>query len=232
MDKGSQWKVAGSNEATSSFAEEKKMRYEHYERVVRWDRRTRFPEREHEVERPGVEHLTRIWGRKGHGYALDMVAGASSGRRMRTGRRPKRVYTKKSVAERRLKKGDPVGCMVKVSGKEAYGRREQRRVMGRPEIRPFKGLGTQGKGTVDSRGKVTFHLSQPGVRGARRPHYEEYYKLVHEKGVGEGKGHGRYRSRETGAKSLEVGIARREGRRIPRIGVPTPAKRGAKRHKK
>lgn len=193
------------------------MRYEHYERVVRNDRRRRFPEREHEVERPGLEKVTRMWGRKGHGYDLEMVAGACSGRRIRTGKMPKRVYTKSSVAERRLKKGDPVGCMVSVSGKEAYGLREQRRVIGRAEMRPFEGVGVQGKGAVDSRGKVTFHLTQPGVRKARRPHYEEYYKLVNDKsGIGQKKGVGRYRSRETGAKTKEVGRARREGRRIPR----------------
>lgn len=189
------------------------MRYEHYERVVRWDRRARFPERGHEVERPGLEKVTRIWGRKGHGFELEMVAGACSGRRMRTGRVPEVVYTKSSVAGRRLKKGDPVGCMVKESGKEAYGRREKRRVIGRAEIRPFEGLGEQGKGTVDKRGKVSFHVSQPGVRRQRRPHYEDYYKLVNEKG---GKSCGRYRSRETGAKTKEVGRARREGRRRPR----------------
>lgn len=180
---------------------------------MRRDRRNRFPERKHEVERPGLEKVTRIWGRKGHGYELEIVAGACSGRRIRTGKRPKVVYTQRSVAERRLKKGDPVGCMVAVSGKEAYGRREQRRVTGRAEMRPFEGLGVQGKGSVDKLGKVTFHLSQPGVRRGRRPHYEEYYKLVNEKG---GKSSGRYRSRETGAKSLAVGRARMEGRRRPR----------------
>jgi hypothetical protein len=132
---------------------------------------------------------------------------------MRTGKRPSVVYTRSSVAERRLKKGDPIGCMVKVSGKEAYARREHRRVMGREEMRPFEGLGAQGNGTVDSRGKVTFHLSQPGVRRGRRAHYEEYYSLVQEKG---GQPSGRYRSRETGAESLPVGRARIEGRRIPR----------------
>ena len=189
------------------------MRYEHYERVVRWDRRARFPEREHEIERPGLEKVTRIWGRKEHGYELGIVAAASSGRRIRTGERPKRVYTQQSVAERRLKKGDPVGCIVKVSGKEAYRRRESRRVIGRAEIRPFNGLGSQGKGVRDERGKVTFHLPQPGVRRSRRPHYEEYYQLVNEKG---GKAEGRVRSRETGAKTRPVGRARREGRRRPR----------------
>jgi ribosomal protein L5 len=189
------------------------MRQEHYERVVRWDRRNRFPERKHSVERPGLEKVTRMWGRKGHGYQLEMVAGACSARTIRTGKRPTVVYTQCSVAERRLKKGDPVGCMVQVSGKEAYGRREHRRVIGRAEMRPFEGLGAQGKGAVDSRGKVTFHLSQPGVRRGRRAHYEEYYGLVQEKG---GKNSGRYRSRETGAKTLPVGRARREGRRRPR----------------
>jgi ribosomal protein L5 len=198
------------------------MRYEHYERVVRWDRRNRFPERAHEVQRPGLEKITRIWGRKAHGYDLAMVSAVSGGRHMRTGRRPKRVYTKRSVASRRLKKGDPVGCMVQVSGKEAYGRREQRMVLGRPEMRPFSGLGTQGKGTVDQRGKVTFHLSQPGVRRPRRAHYEEYYGLVQKATAGSAgkraRESGRYRSRETGATSLAVGRERRSGRRIP-LGI-------------
>jgi ribosomal protein L5 len=191
------------------------MRKEHYERVVCWDRRNRFPERKHSVHRPGLEKVTRMWGRKEHGYQLEMVAAASSARTMRTGKRPSVVYTQRSVAERRLKKGDPVGCIVQVNGKEAYGRRENRRVYGRAEMRPFEGLGIQGKGAVDSRGKVTFHLSQPGVIRGRRIHYEEYYGLVNTLGKG-GKNSGRYRSRGTGAKTLPVGRARIEGRRMPR----------------
>ena len=179
--------------------------------------------------RPGLEKITRMWGRKAHGYELGMVSAASSGRHMRTGQMPQRVYTKRSVAERRLKKGDPVGCMVRQSGKEAYALLEHRMVRGRPEMRPFVGLGAQGKGAVDRRGKVTFHLSQPGVLLPLLAHYEEYYGLVQggsmgggstgaKKGIGaqQRSKAGRYRSRETGATSLAVGRARREGRRRPR----------------
>ena len=203
------------------------MRYEHYKRVVRQDRRNRFPERGHGVERPGVEKVTRVWGRKSHGYGVGRVGGVSSGRRMRTGKRPKRVKTTKAVAERRLQKGDVVGCMLTVSSKGAYERRENRRVRGRPCRSGFqgKGLGVQGKGTVDERGKVTFHLEQPGQRPVRSSHYEEFYKLrkggerskgrsSHQTKSGEGDV-GRYRSRQTGAKSRPVGRARREGRRRP-----------------
>jgi hypothetical protein len=187
------------------------MRYEHYKRVVRQDRRNRFPERGHGVDRPGVEQVTRMWGRKSKGYAVGMVGGVCSGRRMRTGEIPKRVYTKTSVAERRLQKGEVVGCIVKVGEKGAYERREKRRVRGRPRRSTFqgKGRGEQGNGTVDERGKVTFHFEQVGQRPARSQHYEEYYKVV------QGGEAGRYRSRQTGAKSRAVGMARREGRRRP-----------------
>lgn len=189
------------------------MRYEHYNRVVKGDRRARYPERGHEV--PGLEGRTRMWVMKGNGYELNGVAAACSGRRRRTGKVPERVVTKKSVASRRLKEGDAVGAKVGRRGKEAYGRREERRVLGRVEIRPFNGLGNQGNGVVDKNGKVTFHREQPGVRRRRMPHYEEYYKYVNAaKG---GKRTGRYRSVETGAKTREVGRSRLEGRRRPRI---------------
>ena len=198
------------------------MRYEHYKRVVRQDRRNRFPERAHGVERPGVEKVTRIWGRKHHGYGEERVGGVCSGRRIRTGEIPTRVYSTKAVAARRLQKGDVVGCKVTVSEKAAYERREKRRRRGRPCRSGFQeqGLGAQGNGTVDKRGKRTFHLEQPGQRPVRSSHYEEYYKLVN-KGTGSSGGRvskgdvGRYRSRQTGAKSRAVGRARREGRRRP-----------------
>lgn len=187
------------------------MRYEHYERVVRWDRRNRFPERGSVESRPGLEKRTRMWGRKEHGYGLEEVMLASSAMGMRTGKRPSLVHTRMSVAERRLKKGDAVGCMVKRTGKEAYGMLEERRVMGRPEmLEAGGGLSKQGKGTVDSSGKMSFHRSNPGVLSSLRMHYEEYYPLVSKPSCG------RYRSVDTGAKSRPVGRARREGRRRPR----------------
>ena len=35
------------------------MRYEHYKRVVKWERRRRYPERKHERERPGVKKIEK-----------------------------------------------------------------------------------------------------------------------------------------------------------------------------
>lgn len=182
------------------------MRREHYERVVRWDRRARFPEREHKEVVPGVKKVTRRWGRKSQGYEVGRVAAASSARRIVGGQRPKVRYTKTSVASRRLVKGDPVGCSVEVVGKQAYRRREQRIRVGLPEMRPFEGIG--GVETVDEQGNVCFQVTQPGVRGVRRSHYEEYEKLV--QGTS-----GRWVIIETGAKTRPVGLARREGRRVP-----------------
>jgi ribosomal protein L5 len=190
------------------------MRYEHYRRVVKRDRRQRYPERKHEVERPGVEKVTRMWGRKGVGYEPKYMVAAWSGLKIRTGQEPKRVYTKKSVAQRRLKEGDPVGCIVKVCGKEAYDRREERSVRVRPEVRPFGGLKKQGK-VVDKEGKRTFHREQPGVIPTRTPYYEAYYGLRQggKKGDSSEKG-GRYRSVNTTAKTEKVGRSLREGRRV------------------
>jgi ribosomal protein L5 len=188
------------------------MRKEHYERVVRWDRRRRFPERKHGEERPEVKKVTRMWGRKGQGYKVGRVTAACSGRRRRTGRRPERVYTKKSVAERRLEKGDPIGCMVKVSGKEAYVRREKRRVRERGEMRR---QGMEGKLGVDKEGNITRDVGNPGGLLGRKRYREERGGLMEVGGK-----YGRYRSREmggvkSGKKTREVGKARREGRRVP-----------------
>lgn len=236
MRRGSEWGGIRWKEARRyGRRREREMRYEHYKRVVRQDRRNRFPERGKGVERPGVEKVTRIWGRKEKGYEVGRVGGVCSGRRIRTGEIPKRVYTKKAVAERRLQKGEVVGCIVTVSEKGAYERREKRRVRGRPMRSTFqgKGRGEQGNGTVDTRGKVTFNFEQPGQRPSRSPHYEEYYKVTsstskqvrggkgsggrsgEQGGKSKGSGSGRYRSRQTGAKSRPVGRARREGRRRP-----------------
>lgn len=182
------------------------MRKEHYERVVRWDRRARFPEREHKDGVPGLKKITRRWGRKNQGFEVGRVGAASSARRILTGQRPKVRHTKTSVASRRLVKGDPVGCSVEVTGKQAYRRREQRRMVGLPEIRPFEGIGNTG--AVDEQGNVCFQVSQPGVRGVRRSHYEEYEKLV--QGTS-----GRWVIVETEAQTRTIGRARREGRRVP-----------------
>jgi ribosomal protein L5 len=208
------------------------MRYDHYKRVVQWDRLHRFPHRKTQVTLPKVEKVTRMWSLIGLGFQPSRVPAAWTGLELMTGQKPVRVYTKKSVAQRRLKEGDPIGCRVSVTGKPAYERREQWLVRVFPEIRPFSGFPVRrkprtpetrealtgkapslAKGVVDQRGQLTFHMEQPGVIPARTPYYEAYFQLV----AGSSGAHagGRYRSIQTTAKTQEEGRALMEGRRFP-----------------
>jgi len=208
----------------------KKMRYDHYKRVVQWDRLQAFPYRKNRNEVPKVKKVTRMWSLIGLGFQPKRIPAAWTGLDLMTGQKPERVYTKKSVAQRRLKEGDPIGCRVSLTGKEGYDRREQWIVRVFPEIRPFSGFqvrpsvtegngrrgekeGRQTSGVVDDRGQRTFHMEQPGVIPARAPYYEGYFQLV----VGSSGNHvgGRYRSVETSAKKKEEGIKLMEGRRFP-----------------
>jgi len=216
------------------------MRYEHYKRVVQWDLRQRFPDRKNGNEIPKVKKVTRVWSLIGLGFQPSYIPAAWTALERITGQKPKLLYTKKSVAQRRLKEGDPIGCMVNVSGETAYHRREQWLVMVFPEVRPFGGFqvrpkgergekerkgvldlmnGEQGEerrpttGVVDERGQLTFHLEQPGVVPARTGFYESYFQLV--VGSSGNKVGGRYRSVHTTAKTKEQGIALMEGRRFP-----------------
>jgi large subunit ribosomal protein L5 len=198
------------------------MRYDHYKRVVKWDLVQRFPYITSGNHVPSVEKVTRVWSLIGLGFQPKYVPAAWTALELMTGQKPVILSTKKSVAQRRLKEGDPVGCMVTVTGKHAYDRREQWSVRVFPEVRPFEGYkvrqphetnGRSTKGVVDERGQFTFHMEQPGVIPARMAYYESYFQLV----VGSSGNHvgGRYRSVQTTAKTKEEGVALMEGRRFP-----------------
>ena len=216
------------------------MRYEHYKRVVQWELIQRFPERTNRNQLPNVEKVTRMWSLIGVGFQPKRIPAAWTALELITGQEPRRVYTKKSVAQRRLKEGDPIGCRVTVTGKAAYDRREQWRRRIFPEVRPFSGFGVRTKpsslrprsprrtsspgetrerkgrateGVVDEQGNLTFHMEQPGVIPARGPYYEAYFQLV--VGSSGNQVGGRYRSVETTGKTKEEGRALMEGRRFP-----------------
>lgn len=136
------------------------MRYKHYKRVVQWDLIQAFPERKKSNHVPKIEKVTRMWSLIGLGFQPSKIPAAWTALELMTGQKPKRVYTKKSVAQRRLKEGDPIGCRVTVTGKEAYDRREQWLVRIFPEVRPFAGFqvrrktGRKGQGNEEGkRGK-------------------------------------------------------------------------------
>jgi ribosomal protein L5 len=222
-DKESEDKPRGRENRPRERTERKTMRYDHYQRVVQWDLRQKFPQRTSAQEVPKVKKVTRMWSLIGLGFQPKWIPAAWTALDLMTGQKPKRVYTTKSVAQRRLKEGDPVGCRVTVTGKSAYERREQwtRRIY--PEVRPFHGFPRQveaeaGKvkaGRVDQGGQRTFHMEQPGVIPARAPYYEAYFQLV----VGSSGTHagGRYRTVETSAKNPEEAVALMQGRRFPRV---------------
>ena len=205
--------------------EKRSMRDNHYKRVVQWDLRNRFPERKSGREVPKIEKVTRMWSLIGVGFQPNQIPAAATGLRLMTGQKAKRVYTKKSVAQRRLKEGDPIGCRVKVTGKAGYERREQWMVRIFPELRPFRGFpvrapgasggdkGRKVEGVRDEQGQRTFHMEQPGVIPGRTPYYEGFFQLV--TGSSGNKVGGRYRSVHTTAKTREQGVALREGRRFP-----------------
>lgn len=201
------------------------MRYDHYKRVVQWDRRQRFPNRKNGNHVPKVKKVTRVWSLIGLGFQPQYVPAAWTALERMTGQQPVILNTKKSVAQRRLKEGDPVGCMVTVTGKSAYDRREQWSVRVFPEVRPFSGYPVRGgdrsgrkgrttTGVVDERGQLTFHMEQPGVIPARASYYESYFQLV--VGSSGSQVGGRYRSVHTTAQTKEEGVALMEGRRFPR----------------
>lgn len=197
------------------------MRYDHYQRVVQWDLIQRFPNRKNGNHVPKVKKVTRVWSLIGLGFQPQYVPAAWTALDLMTGQKPVILSTKKSVAQIRLKEGDPVGCMVSVTGKSAYDRREQWSVRVFPEVRPFSGFQVRqgsknGRGTtgiVDERGQLTFHMEQPGVIPARASYYESYFQLV--VGSSGNQVGGRYRSVHTTAKTKEEGVALMEGRRFP-----------------
>lgn len=208
------------------------MRYDHYKRVVQWDRRHRFPNRKSLNHVPKVKKVTRVWSLIGVGFQPQYVPAAWTALERMTGQKPVILNTKKSVAQRRLKEGDPVGCMVTVTGKSAYDRREHWSVRVFPEVRPFsgfevrKGSGAKSEeenregrkertttGIVDERGQFTFHMEQPGVIPARASYYESYFQLV--AGSSGNQVGGRYLSVHTTAKSNEEGVGLMQGRRFP-----------------
>jgi large subunit ribosomal protein L5 len=203
--------------------EKRKMRYDHYQRVVQWDLRHRFPHRKNVNHLPRVEKVTRVWSLIGLGFQPQYIPAAWTALDLMTGQKPVILNTKKSVAQRRLKEGDPIGCIVSRTGKNAYDRREQWFVRVFPEVRPFSGFqvrpkantrqGRRTTGVVDERGQLTFHMEQPGVIPARAPYYEAYFQLV--VGSSGSQVGGRYRSVQTTAQTKEEGVALMEGRRFP-----------------
>ena len=77
-----------------------------------------------------------------------------------TGQRPKMTRAKKSIANFKLRAGQPLGCKVTLRGKMMYEFFDRLVTIAAPRIRDFRGLPTN---SFDGRGNYTFGLVEQVV---------------------------------------------------------------------
>ncbi len=77
-----------------------------------------------------------------------------------TGQRPKMTRAKKSIANFKLRAGQPIGCKVTLRGDMMYEFYDRLITIAAPRIRDFRGLPTN---SFDGRGNYTFGLEEQVV---------------------------------------------------------------------
>jgi large subunit ribosomal protein L5 len=77
-----------------------------------------------------------------------------------TGQKPKMTRAKKSIANFKLRAGQPVGCKVTLRGRMMYEFFDRLVTIAAPRIRDFRGLPTN---SFDGRGNYTFGLEEQVV---------------------------------------------------------------------
>ncbi len=77
-----------------------------------------------------------------------------------TGQRPKMTRAKKSIANFKLRAGQPIGCKVTLRGDMMYEFFDRLVTIAAPRIRDFRGLPTN---SFDGRGNYTFGLEEQVV---------------------------------------------------------------------
>jgi ribosomal protein L5 len=148
------------------------MRQEHYDRVVKWDRRAAYPHLSTVEMRPQVTGMDVFWSLRHVGMKPESRTGAWTALYRRTGHSPQMHRSEKSVASWRLREGDYVGLSVKRTAKEAMSFRETRVVRVIPQFRPFQGYSMS---EIDARsGVCTLPILNPLAFSA----LESYYELL------------------------------------------------------
>jgi large subunit ribosomal protein L5 len=77
-----------------------------------------------------------------------------------TGQRPRMTRARKSIANFKLRAGQPIGCKVTLRGKMMYEFYDRFVTIAAPRIRDFRGLPTN---SFDGRGNYTFGLEEQVV---------------------------------------------------------------------
>ncbi len=91
---------------------------------------------------------------------IKVIEGAMKELAAITGQKPKMTRAKKSIANFKLRAGQPLGCKVTLRGKMMYEFFDRLVSVAAPQIRDFRGLPTN---SFDGRGNYTFGLDEQVV---------------------------------------------------------------------
>lgn len=91
---------------------------------------------------------------------IKLIDGAMKELAAITGQKPKMTRAKKSIANFKLRAGQPIGCKVTLRGKMMYEFYDRLVTIAAPRIRDFRGLPTN---SFDGRGNYTFGLEEQVV---------------------------------------------------------------------
>ncbi|MFH1690731.1 MAG: 50S ribosomal protein L5 [Candidatus Eisenbacteria bacterium] len=91
---------------------------------------------------------------------IKIIEGAMKELASITGQKPKMTRAKKSIANFKLRAGQPMGCKVTLRGKMMYEFYDRFVTIAAPRIRDFRGLPTN---SFDGRGNYTFGLEEQVV---------------------------------------------------------------------
>jgi large subunit ribosomal protein L5 len=91
---------------------------------------------------------------------IKIIEGAMNELAAITGQKPKMTRAKKSIANFKLRAGQPIGCKVTLRGKMMYEFYDRLVTIAAPQIRDFRGLPTN---SFDGRGNYTFGLEEQVV---------------------------------------------------------------------
>ncbi|MFH1865300.1 MAG: 50S ribosomal protein L5, partial [Candidatus Eisenbacteria bacterium] len=91
---------------------------------------------------------------------IKLIDGAMKELATITGQKPKMTRAKKSIANFKLRAGQPIGCKVTLRGKMMYEFFDRFVTIAAPRIRDFRGLPTN---SFDGRGNYTFGLEEQVV---------------------------------------------------------------------
>jgi ribosomal protein L5 len=197
------------------------MRREQRRRVGRRDQVEQYPGQKHETGRVTRKKVTLSWSRYDREYRPEHRMSVWMARYMRTGQRPVVVRSRVSVAQRRVKEGDPVGCKVDRNGTNGRRRREERGRRARPNARPFEGRPRKRR---DKTGGRTLHREQPATRPGVMPYYDQRYRVL-TKSTGP-KSSARKRTVHTTGKNRDEVRRRRAERKRPRVEKAEQGARG------